>query len=69
MKEKGNDTKEVIRSGKSKKDKPCSDQKKKYKVTKDGLQNTAQKNKDWVTRTALWTVSELVITPNILTLL
>ena len=46
MKEKGNDTKEVIRSGKSKKDRPCSDQKKKYKVTKDGLQNTAQKNKD-----------------------
>jgi hypothetical protein len=38
-------------------------------VTKDGLQNTAQKNKDWVTRTPLWTVRELVITPNILTLL
>ena len=47
------DTKEVIRIRKSKKNRQHNGQKKKYKKTNNDLQNTTHKTKDGVTRTLL----------------
>ena len=54
-----NDTKGVIRSHKSKKEKQYSCQKRNDNRTNNGLQNTTQKTKDRVTRTSLKTGEEL----------
>jgi len=51
--EKFKETKQVIRSRKSKKDRQYNDQKKKDNRTNNDLQNTVQKTKDRVTRTSL----------------
>jgi CRISPR/Cas system-associated protein Cas5 (RAMP superfamily) len=48
------DTKEVIRIRKSKKDRQHNGQKKKDKKTNNDIQNIAQKTKDQVTRTTLY---------------
>jgi hypothetical protein len=50
------DTKGVIRSRKSKKDRQHNGQKKKYKMTNNVLQNNTHKTKDRVTRTPLKSV-------------
>ena len=58
MQEKIEDTKWVIRSSQSKKDRQHNGQQKKDKRTNTYLQNTTQKTKDWVTRTSPKTESK-----------
>ena len=58
MQEEFEDTKEVIRIRKSKKDRHHNDQMKKDKRTNNNLENTAQKPKYRATRTILKTGSE-----------
>ena len=57
-KEESEDTKEVIRNRKSKKNKEHNDQKKKKKETNNDLQNIKQKTKDQATGTPLKTRGE-----------
>ena len=53
MQEEFEDTKGVIRIRISKKNRQHNDQKKKYKMTNNDLQNIAQKTNDRATRTSL----------------
>jgi hypothetical protein len=61
--EKFNDTKRVIRSRKSKKDRKHNDQKKKDKWTNNVLQNITQKTEGRATRTSLKSWGELRFFP------
>ena len=53
------DTKQIIRIRKSKKDRQHNDQTKKYKGTNNDLQNITQKIKDRATRTPLTETGEI----------